>query len=534
MRKISNFINLNIIVLLFSSCTAIFLPNKQKINITTSNDDAVVYENDYEVGRGKNITVKLKKTGAKLIVVQTPGFKDEQVVILPYKRPLAFYPLYTLDFPTLIGIAYCSANKSFNYKSDWNLENTFKLDKKNENQKFIMIDAIKINLKDKNDFQEYIIHSKGEVSEIIKKAVAERANESKNNIRYENNTFKQNNENEKTIKETKYLESIQRILKKTEFIDTLNKVFQDNNNTIILEGEIRKVDIFSIYRKFATTPGLNKAGIGIQWYFKNTYNEIIDSVFTYEYSGEHLHKYINIANIERIYCDAVENNYLKMRQSNEFQQNIKLNTDFASKDEKLSILEPKAFVKEVEDATLASVIIKRKDKGHGSGFAISNDGYILTNFHVVAGKNIDQLEEVKVILSNGEELTAKVVRYNRACDIALLKVDYQFEKAFLLKSTKEFKNLQDVYTIGAPKSIELGQSVTMGIISNERKANNNNVLQLSMSINGGNSGGPLFDSTGGLHGVVQSKLVGYATEGVGFAIPSYIISDFLNITIVKK
>jgi S1-C subfamily serine protease len=210
-----------------------------------------------------------------------------------------------------------------------------------------------------------------------------------------------------------------------------------------------------------------------------------------------------------------------------------LNSDFTSKDEKLSIFTPKSSVKTVEEASLASVIIKRNDKGHGSGFAISNDGYILTNFHVIAGKTTDQLEGIKVILSNGEELEAKVVRYNRARDIALLKVDYQFEKAFALKSSKDFNSLQEVYTIGAPKSIELGQSITKGLISNERNANNNSLLQLSISINGGNSGGPLFDTNGLLHGVIQSKLVGYATEGVGFAIPSYLIADYLNITITK-
>jgi S1-C subfamily serine protease len=55
-----------------------------------------------------------------------------------------------------------------------------------------------------------------------------------------------------------------------------------------------------------------------------------------------------------------------------------------------------------------------------------------------------------------------------------------------------------------------------------------------MSINGGNSGGPLFDKTGLLHGVIQSKLVGYATEGIGFAIPAYIIPEFLNISFDNK
>ena len=523
-----------------SSCTVLLLPNKQKITISTTNETAVVYGNEYEIGRGKNITSIVKKDGAKQIIVQTPGYKDELVVMLPFNRPSAFYPLYVLDFATFYApIITHHLPKTFNYKSEWKLENLHKLDKKNGNEKFIMIDGIKLNLKNKNDLQKYHFYSKSiEVTEMINEATAARQLELKKNItKKENNTLEQINDKEKAAKainESKYLESVIKILKKTDYIDTLNKIFHDDNNTIVLEGEIRKIDIFTIVRKTViNSAGLNKAGLGMQWYIKNIYDEIIDSVYTYEYSGEYMINYSKVTNVETFYNDAVENNYLKLKQTAEFQKNIVLNTDFSSKDEKLSITQPKSIVKAVEDASLASVIVKRKDKGHGSGFAISNDGYILTNFHVIAGENINQLEEVKVVLSNGDELDAKVVRYNRACDIALLKVDYDFEKAFLLKSTKEFKNLLDVYTIGAPKSVELGQSVTMGMISNERKVNKNNLIQLNISINGGNSGGPLFDKTGMLHGVIQSKLVGYATEGIGFAIPSYIIADYLNIIIAK-
>ena len=87
-----------------------------------------------------------------------------------------------------------------------------------------------------------------------------------------------------------------------------------------------------------------------------------------------------------------------------------------------------------------------------------------------------------------------------------------------------------MYTIGAPKSIELGQTVTTGIISNERNANNNELLQLSMPVNGGNSGGPLFNKTGVLDGVIVAKLVGESTEGISFAIPAYKIGAYLKIS----
>ena len=89
----------------------------------------------------------------------------------------------------------------------------------------------------------------------------------------------------------------------------------------------------------------------------------------------------------------------------------------------------------------------------------------------------------------------------------------------------------EVYSIGTPKSVELGQSVSLGIISNERKSNNNNLLQVSINVNPGNSGGPLFEKSGALQGIVTSKLVGFATEGVGFAIPSYLIPAYLNLSL---
>ncbi|MBP5984034.1 MAG: trypsin-like peptidase domain-containing protein [Fluviicola sp.] len=541
MRKISILI-LSAFVLHVSSCNLLLAPGEQTVNITTTNENSVVFENKYEIGRGGSNSLKVKKKGAEQIIVQTPGYKDEYIVMLPYKKHKLFYPYLILDFPSVIGLCFSTINKTFDYLPDWHLENKYKLDKRLETEKYIDLLAIKLNINDKNkDIQDYFIESKGDIYEMIDKAVLENKIineklEKKNNKK----APKQNklinsklNENQIKSNDTEFSKNIYKLLKKTEFIDTVNNVFQDNNNTIVLEAEIRKVDKFKINRKGAAySSGLIKAGMGIQWYIKNTYDEILDSVYIYEYSGDFCANDLEEKD-DIFFYDAVENSYLKLRESKEFQNNIILNTDFSSKDEKMSIIEPKKVVKEVADASLASVIIKRNDKGHGSGFAISNDGYILTNFHVIAGKTTGKLEGIKVILSNGEELEAKVVRYNRSRDIALLKVDYQFEKAFVLNSIKDIKNLQEVYTIGTPKSVELGQTVTKGLISNERNKNNNSVLQLSISLNGGNSGGPLFDKTGVLYGVIQSKLVGYATEGVGFAIPSYLIAEYLNIFITK-
>lgn len=534
MNKINSIIWLLITSFSISSCNYIFIPLKQSVSISSTNENSVVFADNEEIGRGNEFRLKVEKTRYKQIVLQTPGYQDEQIVMKPKKKTALAYPLLLLDIPFLISIMGFTDDKTFVYNKEMKFENSNKLEKRLENHKYINISEINLNINDKNqDIQEYLISSKGDINENMRLAVEERKNSNAIDLINQNESQKKRMIEETQLKmnNLQFSESLYKILKKTEYYDTINKVFQDNNNTMLLAGEIRKVDLFRFYIG-SKTENFFKAGLTIEWYIKNSYGETLDSVSIYEYSGEFTPKYVG-AEYEKVYNDAVDRSYFKLRKLDAFLKNIEMNVDFSFNEEKLTINEPISIVKELKEASLASVIIKRKDKGHGSGFAISNDGYILTNFHVIAGNTFDQLESFKVVLSNGQELAAKVVRYNRAQDIALLKVEYNFEKAFLLKPTKEFKNLQQIYTIGAPKSIELGQTVTQGMISNERKTKNKNVLQLSISINGGNSGGPLFDKAGNLHGVIQAKLVGYATEGVGFAIPSYMITDYLNISITK-
>ena len=267
------------------------------------------------------------------------------------------------------------------------------------------------------------------------------------------------------------------------------------------------------------------------WYIKNTFDEIIDSVETKDFSGDFVVSYGDAdKSYDKMFADAVDIAYLKLHKNPKLTKYLKQESSLEITEATINVTKPKSIVAEKTDAATASVIVKTKD-GHGSGFAISNDGYVITNYHVVAGKFAGKLNTVKIITSEGEELEGTVVRTNKFRDLALIKVNKNFEKAFLVSNVKAFKNLQDVLTIGAPKSIELGQSVSSGVISNERKVNNNYLLQLGMSVNGGNSGGPLYDATGKLHGVIVSKLVGQNTEGVSFAIPSHMIEEYLHLKI---
>ena len=137
--------------------------------------------------------------------------------------------------------------------------------------------------------------------------------------------------------------------------------------------------------------------------------------------------------------------------------------------------------------------------GQGSGFFVSPDGYILTNFHIVRGQN-----SFKVVLYDGAEYTARLIGIDPPSDLALLKIDAK-RKFFFLKFA-DISKLRIGYwsiAIGAPFSLE--QTVTVGIVSHKKRGVgmnlHENFIQTDASINSGNSGGPLLDIHGKVIGV---------------------------------
>jgi S1-C subfamily serine protease len=519
-----------------AGCAAIFIPKKQKLTINTQRPNSTVYVNNEEAGRGETVVTKIRKDGAKQVVVQTPGYKDAHYVLVQKKRHPAYWPLFLLDVPTVYPMILDSApfDKFFRYSSTNELSSTYKYTNKAADEKFIDLEAVKLNVENKEkDLRDYygVSYASDMMAEMDKVEQSqlrqEQKREAKNMRKKNKKTLLKEDDNKIVYDDTKFSEVVYKTLKKTGFVDTVNKIFPDNNNTVVLEGIIRKASVFHIWGKGSSN--YKKAKVNITWNIKNTFGEKLDSISGWSYSGDFI--YNDNDKGEKMFADAVDNSYLNLLKNKRFTKYLHADTNFSITDPVLTINIAKNIVQDVSEASTATVTIKREDGGHGSGFAISNDGYIITNFHVIAGKTINKLANIKVILSNGEEIPVTVVRYNRMRDIALIKVNKSFEKAFNLSSDKTFKNLMEVYTVGTPKSIELGQSVSLGLISNERKLNNNNLLQLSMTVNPGNSGGPLFEKSGVLQGVVTSKLVGYATEGVGFAIPSYLIPAYLNLSL---
>lgn len=157
--------------------------------------------------------------------------------------------------------------------------------------------------------------------------------------------------------------------------------------------------------------------------------------------------------------------------------------------------------------------------GSGSGVIISEDGYIVTNNHVVQGA-----ESIVVRTRNGDEHDATVIGTDSQSDLAVIKIEAAALPAVTFADSDSIQVGQLAVAIGNPLG-ELGGTVTSGIISaTGREVSTDNgtmtLLQTSAAINPGNSGGGLFDSNGHLIGIVNAKSAGVEIEGLGFAIPS--------------
>lgn len=182
----------------------------------------------------------------------------------------------------------------------------------------------------------------------------------------------------------------------------------------------------------------------------------------------------------------------------------------------------------IQNAIPSAVTIRAKTT-YGSGFLISNDGYILTNYHVIK----DSLN-LQAVFQNEMELPLHVVAYDAKIDVALCKVQGKGYKAMPLDTGAIVKKIgSDVVAIGTPADIRLGQSVTKGIVSAVRSFDDNLRIQTDVTINQGNSGCMLINKNGEVIGIAVSKMIREGVEGIAFAIPINEALKALNIKIVK-
>jgi serine protease Do len=167
-------------------------------------------------------------------------------------------------------------------------------------------------------------------------------------------------------------------------------------------------------------------------------------------------------------------------------------------------------------------------EGMGSGFIINEEGYILTNYHVIANA-----KEITVTLSDNTDVSATVVNYDQQKDIAMLKL----KEGTKVPAVAELGDSDQIYpgaeviAIGTPLSKNFAQTLTKGVISGSNRTiegengTSVNLIQTDAAINPGNSGGPLVNAKGQVIGINSMKIGSDAAgsqtsvEGIGFAIP---------------
>ena len=191
---------------------------------------------------------------------------------------------------------------------------------------------------------------------------------------------------------------------------------------------------------------------------------------------------------------------------------------------------PKPKVSSEVDSSLITI-------GSGSGFYINNQGYALTNNHVI------EICKQSVAVINGEETLFKVIATDITNDVAVLKTNYK-SRNFIKINEDGAKLGEDVIAVGFPLAGRLSDSVkiTRGIVSSLSGINNNiGQIQIDAALQPGNSGGPVLNESGelvgiasaGLNKLLMAKEDGYVPENVNFAVASTIVSNILKSQKIK-
>jgi len=172
---------------------------------------------------------------------------------------------------------------------------------------------------------------------------------------------------------------------------------------------------------------------------------------------------------------------------------------------------------------------ERIQSGLGSGVIVSENGYILTNNHVIA-----ESDEIRVALPDGKEFEAEIVGADPRTDVAVLKIDAEDLPSATLADSDQLRVGDLVFAVGNPLGV--GQTTTMGIVSATGRSNlqllrdgYENFIQTDASINPGNSGGALVDAMGRVVGINTAIIsTSRGNIGIGFAIPINLAANIMR------
>ena len=196
-----------------------------------------------------------------------------------------------------------------------------------------------------------------------------------------------------------------------------------------------------------------------------------------------------------------------------------------------SVPPPVRDVRDLVSQLGEAVVQVRTPGGLGSGFIITEDGFLITNFHVVEGEtqiSVEVYHHKAGQLERANYKQVRIIAMNKFADLALLKIEDKDTGKFATVPLGDADALsvgERVFAIGSPLGLE--RTVTEGILSTKtRQMQGSLYLQTTAQINPGNSGGPLFNLRGEVVGVTNMKIT--MGEGLGFAIPVELVKYFLN------
>ncbi|PJE81615.1 hypothetical protein COU58_01575 [Candidatus Pacearchaeota archaeon CG10_big_fil_rev_8_21_14_0_10_32_42] len=190
--------------------------------------------------------------------------------------------------------------------------------------------------------------------------------------------------------------------------------------------------------------------------------------------------------------------------------------------------------------TINSIVIVRTFSSQGSGFFINDEGYLVTNKHVLQDNNGEILEVIQIVTSDNKIHSGTLIGYVESLDLALIKTDLGYNP-LILEDSANVKIGEKVIAIGTPEGLSF--SVTDGIVSAVGRVGfqtEGSYIQTNAQLNPGNSGGPLINKAGKVIGLNNFKLAN--SEGIGFALESDKIilgvnaigNQILNIEIIPQ
>lgn len=504
---------------LLTSCASLLNPAYQKIEINGDRLTGISIngEEAEPLASGKYKVRRDKK--AKQITAHREGYLDENVAIFPYKKsPLVILSWIPFGFLYMVPPLLDVGPKSFNYQKsvDLPMPRVAELALKQEDIKELMLNKVSVDIEPENLKYRYFSSYRSFLNN-------EQVTQSK----------KANTEEGVKMENTIFSDVMNELLVEKGFIDTSRHYLSNSYlNNLLVNATITGSTFHSIKGRpwmYSGRTDIFYCDLTIKWEILDLYQNTLYETETNTTSGQMALMLYSKASEGRYAAikEAVERGFLILM-SNDRVEELLLDRSILDTESEMPMLTlptSESYVSSIGEAVKSSVTIKSED-GHGSGFVIAPNGYIITNYHVIANA-----EELTVVFNNGAELgDVEVVRVSKVYDLALIKVTAKSLKPFQLDASLDIPIGKEIYAVGTPTSEDLAQTVSKGIISGKRKLDNlADLVQIDASINGGNSGGAIVDKKGIVYGVVSSKISGGGVEGVAFGIPANQVLDRLKI-----